>query len=254
MCGPSKAMKNLNATVQSFTKQVTAEAGTIFGDSNTVFNNIMDATQNIVHGGPSQAGFSQNELNARNAANVEAAGAMARNLKGAAASSAGAIGGGNVVAPAGSTQAAVQNAEIAAAKTQAAGENAITDENYAVGRDNFFKSLSAEQQAPGVFSTSISANSEAGNQLTAAQKSQQDLDNSSNWWKNDLMKLGMTAAGAATSAFTGGLGAGWAKSITGGGKVGSSFFGGADTGQISQSYEGPSFAPTTTSDVGNQIG
>jgi hypothetical protein len=250
MCKKSQQMQKLNDTVQNFSKNVTAQAGTIFGNANAVFNNIMNATQSIVAGGPSQAGYSAEELNAMNAANIQAAGTMARNLKGAAASGAAAIGGGNTVTPSGSTQAAVLEAEQAAAAMQAAGQNNIVQKDYAVGNENFFKALDAEGHAPSVYGTSISANQEAGAEQKAAAESQQNIDNGNNWWKNDLMKLGMTAAGAATSAFTGGF----ATKLMGGGGIGSSFFKGEDAGQISQSYGGPSFAPTTTSDVGNQIG
>lgn len=216
MCGPSKAAKNLNNQVQDFNKQVTSEAGTIFGNSNTVFNNILNATQSIVQGGPSQAGFSQNELNAMNASNVENAGAMARNLKGAAASSGAAIGGGNSVAPAGSTQAAVTSAEQAAAALQAQGANNIVQQDFATGNQNFFKALSSEEAAPGVYSTSIEANKEAGDEQTAAQKSQQNIDTQSNWWKNDINQIATSAIGMGVGAFTGGLGGGLAKMALGG--------------------------------------
>src|SRR5579859_5645272 len=106
MCGPSDAMKNLNANIQDFAKQVKSEAGDIFGDASTVFNNIMSAVTGIVSGGPSQFGYSQNELSAKNAAAVNAGAAEARDLKAAAGTSAAAIGGGNVALPAGATVSA----------------------------------------------------------------------------------------------------------------------------------------------------
>lgn len=203
-CGPSTQMKNLNNSVQDFTKQVTSEAGTVFGDSNTVFNNIMSSVQSVVNGGPSQAGYSAEELNAMNAANVQNAGTMARNLKGAAASSGAAIGGGNAVAPAGSTQASVENAEIAAANTQAQGANQIVQNDYAQGNKNYEEAVGQETAAPGVFNTANSFNATAGNQQQLAEKSQQNIDSQNNWWKNDLMKLATTAAGVGGAVLTGG--------------------------------------------------
>ena len=192
MCKPSEAMKNLNTTVQNFSNQVTSEAGTVFGASNSVFNNIMSATQGIVAGGPSQAGYSQEELSADTAANENAGGAMARNLKGATSSAVSAIGGGNTVAPSGSTQAAVENAETSAAAQTAAGQNQIVQNDYAAGRQNFFNALGAEESAPGVYAPANAFNQTASQEQTAAMTSQQNIDTQNNWWKSALLKVATT--------------------------------------------------------------
>jgi hypothetical protein len=194
MCGPSSQAKNLNNMVQNFTKQVTAEAGTVFTDAQSVFNNIVNSVQSIINGGPSQAGFSQNEVNAKTAAAVQAGGTMARNLRGATAAAAGAIGGGNTVAPSGSVQSAINEANIAAAEQTANAKNQIVQENFATGRENFWNAEKMEESAPSVMSTADSYNKTAGNQLTEAQKSQQAIDTANNWWKTDLMNIGMSAA------------------------------------------------------------
>jgi hypothetical protein len=193
MCKPSKAMEKLNDNVQAFTKQVVSEAGTVFGAANSVFNNIMSSVTGIVNGGPSQAGYSANELSAKTAANVEAGGTMARNLRGAVASAAGAIGGGNTVMPSGTTQAAIQAADIAAAKQTAQGENAIVQGDWETGRQNFWKALGEEQAAPGVYSVADAYNRNAGSQLKTAQTSQQNIDTQKNWWKPIVMQVGLSA-------------------------------------------------------------
>jgi hypothetical protein len=178
----------------------------VFAGSNSVFNNIMNSMQTIVSGGPSQAGFSQAELNARQASAEQAGATEARNLKGAAASGAAAIGGGNTVTPAGSTQATVMSAEQKAAADTAAAQNEIQQENYATGRQNFFQAAGAEEQAPNVFNASNAANKNATDSLQNAETSQQNIDTQDNWWKTDIMKLGMGAAGAFTGGFAGQVG------------------------------------------------
>jgi hypothetical protein len=190
MCGPSSQMKAINQNIQQFSNQMTSEAGQIFGDSSTVFNNIMGAMQGIVNGGPGQQGFSAAEDSAMNASAVNAGAAEARNLKSAAASGVGAIGGGNVVAPAGSTQAAVTNAETQAASDTANAENQIVQQNYATGRQNFFNAAGAEEQAPNVFGVANQANSAAGQEQKTAMTSQQNIDTQNNWWKSALLKFG----------------------------------------------------------------
>jgi hypothetical protein len=101
MCGPSSALKAINNNIQSFASTVQTEAGTVFDASSSVFNKIMDSVTGILKGGPSQYGYSAGEQSAKTAAAVNAGAAEARNLKGAAAATAGSVGGGNVVTPAG---------------------------------------------------------------------------------------------------------------------------------------------------------
>lgn len=189
MCAPSEAMKGLNNTVQDFTRTMTSQAGTVFGSANTVFNNILNATQSIVKGGPSQAGYSAPELSALNAENVNEGGAMARNMKGAADSSIAAIGGGNVPAPSGSTTAMADNAETAAAARTAQGSNDILKSDYETGRQNFFGALGGEESAPNEYSVANGFNQAAASQQQTAMKSQQNIDTQSNWWKSALMKV-----------------------------------------------------------------
>lgn len=224
MCGPSSQMKQINQSIQAFGNKMTDEAGTIFGEANSVFNDIKNAMSSIVKGGPSQAGFSAAELSARNAAAVNAGATMARNLKGAAASAVGAIGGGNVVTPAGSTQAMVQSADQAAAAATASELNKIQSEDFATGRENFFKASSAELEAPKVLETANAANETAMAGQKQQLTSQQNLDTQSNWWQ-PLLEKGVMAG---VSAFTGGIGGAAGKAV--GGKLSGMFGGGGGQG------------------------
>ena len=220
MCGPSSALKAVNTQIQNFASTVKDEAGTVFGDANTVFNKITGALSNIISGGPGQNGWSATENNARTAATVQAGAAEARNLKGAAASGAAAIGGGNTVNPSGSTQATVMGAEEKAAADTAAGLNANQIANAEAGRAEFNSAVQQEEAAPGVFNASTAANQEVGSAEKDAFQSQQEMDNQSNWAMNDIMKLGTTAVNAAVGGLAGG---GFAKMFSGGG-------GGGNTG------------------------
>lgn len=195
-CGPSGAMKAINASVQQFATQAKAEASSVFDASSTVFNNIMKSTQQIVAGGPSQMGYSQAELSALNSQAIEAGATMARNLKGAAASASAAIGGGNTVTPAGGTQASIQAGDIAAATQTAQTENQILESGYETGRQNYEAAIGQEEKAPDVFNASTAANEGVVKAQTNAEQSQQNIDTQSNWAMNDIMKLGTAAVGS----------------------------------------------------------
>lgn len=202
MCGPSSALKAVNNQIQNFATTVKDEAGTIFGAANSVFNKITGALDGIVKGGPGQNGWSATENAARTAQTVQAGAAEARNLKGAAASSVAAIGGGNTVTPAGSTQQIVQNADIQAASDTAAGLNQNQIVNAEAGRDEFNKAIQAEQQSTQVFNPATAANQTVDSANKTAFQSQQEMDNQSNWAMNDIMKLGSAAiSGWASGGF-----------------------------------------------------
>lgn len=204
MCGPSSALKAVNTQIQNLATTVSDEGKTIFGAANSVFNKITGALDGIIKGGPGQNGWSATENAARTAATVQAGAAEARNLKGAAASSVAAIGGGNTVAPAGSTQAIVQNADVQAASDTAAGLNQNQIANAEAGRDEFNKAVQGEEAATQVFNPANAANSTSIEADKSAFQSQQEMDNQSNWAMNDIMKLGV----AGVQGFTTGLGAG----------------------------------------------
>ena len=190
MCSPSEQMQNINQQVQAFSQKVTNQAGTVFANASSVFNNIMGTVKGIVAGGPSQTGFSATEDATRTAENVQNAGTMARNEKAAAGSAVAAIGGGNTVTPSGTTASIVSNAQTAAAATQARGENQIESENWETGRQNFAKALGAEESAPSVFGVANEFNNEAGNEQQIAEKSQQNIDTQKGWGKSLLLKTG----------------------------------------------------------------
>lgn len=218
MCGPSSALKTINTQIQQFSTKVTDEAGQIFQGASDVFNTIKNGLTGIVNSGPSQTGWSQAQQNAVDARTVQAGATEARNLKGAAASQAAAVGGGNVVTPAGGTQASIMSADQKAAADTAAQENENLIENYKQGNENWKTAVGDLEQSTQVFNPATSANKEASDAQTSAMTSQQNIDTASNWAMNDIMKIGTSAIGAGVSAFTGGLGGGFAKDLLGGGK------------------------------------
>ena len=194
-CGPSSALKAVNQNIQNLATTVQSEGSQIFGAANQVFNKITGALNGIISGGPGQNGWSASENAARTAQTVQAGATEARNLKGAAASSVAAIGGGNTVAPAGSTQAIVQNADIQAASDTAAGLNQNQIANAEAGRSEFNTAVQGEEAATQVFNPANAANQTSVGADQSAFQSQSQMDTQSNWAMNDIMKLGTAAVG-----------------------------------------------------------
>lgn len=189
MCGPSNALQGINSQIQNFTTNVSKEAGTVFGGAESVFNNIMGATQSIVNGGPEQNGFSSAELNARNATANTAGATATRNLEAAGETSTGTA----PTAP-GTNQELQENAERAGESLAAQGiaENKIEDST--VGRENYDAAVSAEQSASNVLGVANQFNQTEGAQQERAASSQQNIDTQKSWWKDPAMKGAAAAA------------------------------------------------------------
>ena len=238
-CGASSGLKAAASAASTVASNAASEAQTVFGASSTVFNNLIGGIQRIVTGGPSQQGMSAGEFNASQAAITQNTAALARNLKGAAGSAAAAIGGGNTVTPAGGTEASLLAADTTAAEQGATAQNQLVQQNYDIGRQNYNQAVGEEMQLPNVFGTSTGATNAATGAQGANLTAQQAVNTENNWWQ----PMVTAAIGGVSGALTGGL--------TGGTPSTPAFPGGAQ--QVEATYGGPIAAPTTTSDVGNQI-
>ena len=183
MCGPSAALQNLAASATSFAGQVQQQATQIFGSASTVFNNLMGTIQNVVKGGPGQAGWGAAETNAVNSQILNNAAVSARNEKSAVGNDVAAIGGGNTVNPSGlETAVNLQTAQsVENAKSQQ--EEQATVANYQQGNQNYNAAVNEEMQLPKVFDASAAEDNAAVNANTAATNAQTAVSSANNWWE-----------------------------------------------------------------------
>lgn len=189
MCGPSKALKGINSQIQDFTTNISKESDTVFGGAESVFNNIMGATQSIVNGGPKQMGFSTQQLDTMNASSKQAGATATRNLE-----AAGETSGGTAPTAPGTNQELRETSERAGESLAAQGiaENKIEDAT--VGRENYEAAESAEHDAPNVLGVANQFSQTEGAQQERAASSQQNIDTQKSWWKDPAMKGAAAAA------------------------------------------------------------
>jgi hypothetical protein len=239
MCGPSSALKSINQDIQGLAQSMTGEAKKVFGTIDTTVNKILSSVGSIITGGPSAGGMSQTELNAKHAAATEAGGAEARNIRGVIGSAAGAVGGGS--APNGLVASLLAEGEQRAAADTAAAHNAITQENYAVGRDNFWKATQTAENATGMYNTANAFNANAMQGEKEAMTSQQNIDTQKGWWKPLIMGLGTGILGAATGGLSSAITSGVGTLFGAGAKAA---FPNMSSGAISAGFGGPGQATT----------
>ena len=174
--GPSKQMEALNGQIQSFSQNMTSLATQEGLGASTVFNNLMAPLQRIVQGGPSQAGWSQAQVNAYNTQAIQRGAATARDLSAISGGGPGGMGGvsvGNATGPGVNNKfAAAQAAEAQTSEAESQGTIA-SDE---AGRAEFNTAVGEERQLPSVFATANQGGEVAGEVNKEAQVSQQNID------------------------------------------------------------------------------
>ena len=163
--GPSKQMEDLNGQIGAFSQNMTSLATQEGLGASTVFNNLMAPLQRIVQGGPSQAGWSQAQVNAYNTQAIQRGAATARDVGALIDGGPGGMGGkdtvdlGNATTQGGNNRLAA--AQAAEAQTSAA-ESAGTIASANAGREEFNTAVGEERQLPSVFATANQGGEVAG--------------------------------------------------------------------------------------------
>jgi hypothetical protein len=217
-CGASNSQKQIEQSQQNFMKQAQTQAGQVFGASNQVFNSLMSTFAPTIAAGPNQQGFSPALLSAMNSQAISNVGQSYKNAKAAVGNQQAALGGGNTALPSGAEIGVNLGLAEAGANQTASTLNQITQENYAVGRQNYDKAVAGLEQAPGVFSTSTGATNAATGAGEAAANTANQIAQQDNSWVSAVTGAIGSVAGAALGpggAITKGLGGKQGASNTG---------------------------------------
>jgi hypothetical protein len=200
-CGSTSQQNQISQSQQSFMTQAQQQSGSVFGDSSTVFNGLMSTFAPIVAAGPSQTGFSQQELANLQSSAITQTGQAYKNEKAALGNAQAAAGGGNVALPSGVTTG--ENLQLAEnAGNQTASElSQITQADYAQGNANYNAAVAGEEALPGVFNAATSSTGAATSAGTAAANTANQVAQENNSW----MSAVSGALGGALGAATGGL-------------------------------------------------
>jgi hypothetical protein len=146
MCGATQQQQDITNEQQQFYQQLSNEYSTVFGQNQAITGALTSAFTPILQAGPSQTGMSAAEEQAlRTQASEGVATDYAQAAK-ATAQQLAARGGGNTVLPSSVTANIQAQQANQAAATRATQQLGITQQNYALGRENW-------QQAAGVLSS-----------------------------------------------------------------------------------------------------
>jgi hypothetical protein len=149
MCGPSSQEKQLEASEASFDQTLQSDYAQTFAQNQEILGNLNSVLQPIVNAGPSQQGYSPQELAALNTQATDASAQAYNEETQQAASQENAAGGGTSFLPSGVN--AQLNASIASAAENNLSQEklGITQANYAQGTQNWQTALAGEENVAG---------------------------------------------------------------------------------------------------------
>jgi len=208
LCGASAA-QNATAQAQSnFYNQLTSQATQVFGNDSQVFSGLMSTFAPIVAAGPSQQGFSPQELSNLNSEAITQTGTSYKNAKEALGNQEAAQGGGTVALPSGANVGANLSLAESGANQTASELGQITQANYAQGNANYQNAVKGEESATDVFNSSTNSANSATGAGTAAANTENQITQDNNSWVNATIGALGSVAGAAVGDFNfGGSGA-----------------------------------------------
>jgi hypothetical protein len=147
MCGPSSSETQLEGLSQKFSTMLQGNYATLFGNQLDVLKSIGRSLSPVLAAGPGQQGFSAAELAARNTAAINNAGAASRNAAQAVGNFTAGRGAGGSSGILSGVDAQLKTAAASASANQlATAQNQITTENYATGRENYWRAQGGMEQ------------------------------------------------------------------------------------------------------------
>lgn len=198
MCGATQQQQDISNEQQQFYQQLTNEYSTIFGENQGIIGALTSAYMPILQAGPSQQGYSAQELQALNTQNTEGVATDYAQAQKATAQQLAARGGGDTLLPSSvNANLMAQNTNAAAAQ-RAQGENQITQANWNQGYQNWQQAANVLGSTAGLINPNSYSSSATGAGSAASTTANQIAQANFAPWGAAVGALGSVAGGFAT--------------------------------------------------------
>jgi hypothetical protein len=167
MCGPSSQEQTISNEQQAFYQQLTNQYQTIFGQNQAITGALTSAFTPILQAGPGQTGMTASEEQALRTQADTGVATNYQQAQQAAMRSMAAAGGGNTFLPSSITANITAANANAAALARSNAQLGITQQNYALGRENWLQAANVLGTTAGLSSMNPLGYAGAGN--TAGQ-------------------------------------------------------------------------------------
>ena len=203
LCGAGAGLTNVANQQSSAYSTMLNQAQTVFGNSSTVFNDLVNTFTPTVAAGPDQQGFSPAEVSALKSQAITQTGNSYNNAKYAVGEAQAANGGGNVADVSGGSKTATDlSVANGAAATTASELNTIDLNNYQTGQQNYNTAVAGLENAPNVFGAATNAENAATGSGSAAANTQNQVAQQNNSW---VQSVTGALGGIAGDVVTGGM-------------------------------------------------
>ncbi|HEX3682202.1 MAG TPA: hypothetical protein VHU83_06635 [Bryobacteraceae bacterium] len=212
MCGSSQNQNNINNAQIQFMDTLTAQYQQEFAQNQEILNTLTSSLQPIINGGPSQEGYSPQELAALNTQATQQAGQAYAQAKQATDESIAAKGGGDLFVPSGATQQVDADLDISAENNLSNQKLNILQSDYATGLSEYESAIGALSGVPGAIdNASTGAAGAVTNSSNAAANEANAITEANNSW------MGLLGGVAGAALGTGGVSSFFPKGNGGGG-------------------------------------
>jgi len=137
MCGPSAQEQSITDEQRQFYQQLHDQYSSVFGANQNILGALTNSFTPLLKAGPSQEGMAPAERTALETQNTEHVATDYAQAQRATAQALAGRGGGNTFLPSSATNNILAANANAAAASRAQGQQNITMQNYALGRQNW---------------------------------------------------------------------------------------------------------------------
>lgn len=202
MCGPSSQQQQTTTQQANFYNTLSNQYNQVFGQNQAITGALTNAYSGIVAKGAGQTGYTPaEETSLRTAADTGVATDYAQAQQATGRTMA-AMGGGNTYIPSSVTANIMANTANQAAQARSAANLGITQQNYALGRQNYWNALGGMQNVAQLTSPTSYATAATGAGSAAATSEAQMAQEAFSPYQAAFGALG-SIGGAATAAYIG---------------------------------------------------
>jgi hypothetical protein len=203
MCGASSAQKAISQEQQTNYNTLMDNAGQVFGNSSSVFNDLQSSFAPIVAAGPGQGGYTPAELANLKSQAITNTGIATRNAEQAAGERSAASGGGTTTLPSGAQLGESANiAEAGAAQTANQLAN-INTQNAMLGQQNWMNAAGILAGAPNVYNAATAMGNAAVGGGGSAMQGATAVNQANQQAIQDLVQVASSAGQTAGSILGG---------------------------------------------------
>jgi hypothetical protein len=203
MCGSaSTAQNNISAEQQQQYTQLMSEYSQVYGEDQGILTNLTQNLTPIINAGPSQAGYSNNELSSLNSTATEGTAQGFSQAQQALQENEAASGGSSYI-PSGGTAQLAGELDATGANSLATQKSAILSGDYAQGNQDYENAVSAEEGVAGMLNPTAYAGATTNSGSAAASEANTITQQNNSIWSTVLggiAGIGGQAAGSLAGA------------------------------------------------------